>query len=188
MAVTYITIDGRAEFRVRPSQIRIVLAVTAEAETAESCQQSVAGTVERLKAAWAKTKVPPENMFVDFIAVLPRYTWTLQQHDGSEVGVEKKAGYHMQSNVHLAVPDNAQAEAALSAAFAQGVTDIIAFDYWSGDLDDAKARVRQEAVRAAKAKAESLARAAVRQQSAADQRAGEDRGPLPRFDVRVVPR
>ena len=72
------------------------------------------------------------------------------------MGVEKKAGYHMQSNVHLAVPDNAQAETALAAAFAEGVTDIIAFDYWSKDLDEAKIKVRQEAVKAARAKADAL--------------------------------
>ncbi len=156
VAVSYITLDGRAEARVRPSEIRIVLAVTAEADSAAKCQQSVNGTIDRLKAAWTKMNVPPENIFVDFIAVLPRYTWTLEQREGSEVGVEKKAGYHMQSNVHLAVPDNAQAETALAAAFAEGVTDIIAFDYWSRDLDEAKAKVRQEAVKAARAKADTL--------------------------------
>jgi hypothetical protein len=72
------------------------------------------------------------------------------------VGVEKKAGYHIQSNIHIAVPENAQAEKALAAAFEEGVTDIIAFDYWSRDLDEAKAKVRQEAVKAARAKADAL--------------------------------
>ncbi len=156
VAVSYITLDGRAEARVRPSEIRIVLAVTAEAESAGKCQESVAATVDHLKAAWTKMNIPPENIFVDFIAVLPRYKWTLEQREGTEVGVEKKAGYHMQSNVHLAVPDNAHAEAVLAAAFAEGVTDIIAFDYWSRGLDEAKAKVRQEAVKAARAKADTL--------------------------------
>jgi uncharacterized protein YggE len=156
VAVSYITMDGRAEARVRPSEIRIVLAVTAEAETAEKCQQSVTATIDRLKAAWTKMNISPENVFVDFIAVLPRYTWTLERREGSEVGVEKRAGYHMQSNVHLAVPDNARAEAALAAAFAEGVADIIAFDYWSKDLDEAKIKVRREAVKAARAKADDL--------------------------------
>ena len=138
-AASYITLDGRAEVRVLPSEIRIVLAVTAEGETAEKCHQSVAGVVDRLKAAWTKMRVPAENIFVDFIAVVPRYSWTLEQREGTEVGVEKRSGYHMQSNVHLAVRDNAQAEAALSAAFAEGATDIIAFDYFSRDLDEVKA-------------------------------------------------
>jgi uncharacterized protein YggE len=156
VAMSYITLDGRAETRIRPSEIRIVLAVTAEAETAEKCQQTVTATVERLKAAWTKMKIAPQNIVVDFIAVLPNYSWNLEKRDNVEVGVEKKAGYRMQSNVHLAVPNGSRAEAALTQAFEQGVTDIIAFDYWSRDLDEAKVKVRQEAVKAARAKAEAL--------------------------------
>jgi uncharacterized protein YggE len=156
VAVSYITLDGRAEARVRASEIRIVLAVTAEGETAEKCQQSVAAKVERLKAAWSKTKIAPEKIVVDFIAVLPNYRWNLEKREDVEVAVEKKAGYRMQSNVHLAVADAAQAEAALGQAFAQGVADIIAFDYWSRDLDEVKLKVRQEAVQAARAKADAL--------------------------------
>jgi uncharacterized protein YggE len=156
VAVSYITLDGRAETRVRPSEIRIVLAVTAEADSAAKCQQAAVATIDRLKAAWAKMKDPPKDTFVDFIAILPRFTWSLEKLEGSEVGVEKKSGYHIQSNVHLAVADNAQAEAALAVAFGEGVTDIIAFDYWSRDLDEIKAKVRQEAVKAARAKADTL--------------------------------
>jgi len=155
-AVSFITLDGRAETRVRPSEIRIVLAVTAEAETAEKCQQSVTATVERLKATWTKMRIPAEKIVVDFIAVLPNYTWNLEKRDNVDVGVERKAGYRMQSNVHLAVPYGPQAEVALARAFEQGVTDIIAFDYWSRDLDEVKVKVRQEAMKAAQAKADAL--------------------------------
>ncbi|MGO9111789.1 MAG: SIMPL domain-containing protein [Thermoguttaceae bacterium] len=156
VAVSYITLDGRAETRVRPSEIRIVLAVTAEAETAEKCQQSITATVERLKAAWSKIKIAPENIVVDFIAVLPCYGWNMEKRDKVEVGIEKRSSYRMQSNVHLAVPNGSQAEAALAQAFEQGITDIIAFDYWSRDIDEVKVKVRQEAVKAARAKAEDL--------------------------------
>jgi uncharacterized protein YggE len=156
VAVSYIMLDGRAETRVRPSEMRIVLAVTAEADTAEKCQQSVTATIERLKDAWSKMKIAPEKIVVDFIAVLPRYTWNLENRDRVEVGVETKAGYRMQSNVHLAVANASQAEAALAQAFAHGVTDIIAFDYWSRDLDEVKVKVRQEAVKAAQAKGDAL--------------------------------
>jgi len=156
VAMSYITLDGRAETRVRPSEIRIVLAVTAEADTAEKCQQSVAATVERLKSAWTKMKISPENIVVDFIAVLPCYTWSLEKRDKVEIGIEKKSSYRMQSNIHLAVANSSQAEAALAEAFEQGITDIIAFDYWSRDLDEVKVKVREAAVKAARAKAEAL--------------------------------
>jgi uncharacterized protein YggE len=156
IAEGYITVEGRAEVRVKPTEIRVVLAVTSEAETAQRCQQAVQGTIQRLKAAWTKMGIAPGHIVVDFIAVVPRYTWSMETQDKMEVGVEKKVGYRMQTNIHLAVPRESQAQAALALAFEEGVTDIIAFDYWSGELDAIKVNARQQALKAARDKADSL--------------------------------
>jgi uncharacterized protein YggE len=156
IAKGYITIEGQAEIRVQPTEIRIVMAVTAEGETAQKCRQTVDATIANLKAAWTKMGIPPENVVVDFIAVLPRYTWNIENHDNSEVGVEKKIGYRMQTNAHLAVRNDSQAQAALNCAFEQGVTDVIAFDYWSKDLDGLKVKARQQALEAARGKSDVL--------------------------------
>jgi uncharacterized protein YggE len=156
IAEGYITVEGRAEVRVKPTEIRVVLAVTSEGETAQQCQQAVETTVERLKAAWAKMGIAPGSIVVDFIAVVPRYAWSMEKHDKMEVGVEKKVGYRMQTNIHLAVQKDSQAQTALARAFEEGVTDIIAFDYWSGDLDGIKVKARQQAVKAARGKADAL--------------------------------
>ena len=156
IAEGYITIDGRAELRVRPTEIRVVLAVTSEAETAQKCRQTINATVERLKAAWSKLGIAPENIVVDFIAVLPSYAWSVEKHGDVDVGIEKKVGYRMQTNVHLAVQKESQAEAVLVRAFEQDVTDIIAFDYWSKELDDIKVKTREQALKAARRKSDSL--------------------------------
>jgi uncharacterized protein YggE len=156
VAEGYITIDGMAELRAQPTEIRVVLAVTAEGETAQKCRQAVDATVANLKAAWSKAEISPENVVVDFIAVVPRYTWSGENYDVGKVLVEKKIGYRMQTNVHLAVQNDAQAQAAINRAFEQGVTDIIAFDYWTKDLDELKAKARQQAIAAARAKADVL--------------------------------
>jgi uncharacterized protein YggE len=102
IAQGYITIDGRAVVRVRATEIRVVIAVTSEGQTAQECRQTVEATIQRLKAAWAKMGIAPEKVVVDFIAVLPRYEWTVENRGGVDVGIEKKAGYRMQTNVHLA--------------------------------------------------------------------------------------
>jgi uncharacterized protein YggE len=156
IAEGYITIEGLAELRVQPTEIRVVLAATAEAETAQKCRQAVEATTANLKTAWTKMGIPPENLVVDFIAVLPRYSWSVETRDNVEMGVEKKVGYRMQTNLHLAVKNDAQAQAALNIAFEQGITDIIAFDYWSKDLDGLKAKARQQALEAARGKADVL--------------------------------
>jgi uncharacterized protein YggE len=152
----YITIEGLAELRVQPTEIRIVMAVTAEGESAQKCRQAVDATIAKLKTAWSKMEISPENVAVDFIADLPRYAWSLEKHGKVEMGVERKVGYRMQSNIHLAVRNDIQAQAALNLAFEQGVTDIIGFDYWSKDLDSLKTKARQEAIQAARGKADML--------------------------------
>jgi len=152
VAESFIAIDGKAEIRVKPTELRVVLAVIAEGETADVCEKAVDATLAKLTAAWTKLKIPADSIVVDFIAVLPRYHWKQE----ADIGIEKKVGYRMQSNVHLAVPGDKEAAPALSAAFEQGVTDIIAFDYWSKDLDKAKEQAREKALVAARGKADML--------------------------------
>jgi uncharacterized protein YggE len=156
VAQGYIAIDGRAVVRVRATELRVVLAATGEAQTAQECQKTVDKTIERLKAAWAEIGIAPEKIVVDFIAILPRYEWSVEKQDGADVGIERKAGFRMQTNVHLAAKSGSEAQAAVNRAFQEGVTDIIAFDYWSNELDEVKAAARAEALEAAQGKAEVL--------------------------------
>jgi uncharacterized protein YggE len=153
---SHIAIDGRAEVRVRPTEIRVVMAVTGEGTDAKTCRRTVDATVQQLKQAWIESGIEPRSIVEDFIAVLPRYQWQLERQSDTDVGVEKKAGYRMQTNLHLAVADDAKAMEALNLAFEHDVTDIIAFDYWSQELDAAKVKVRERAVQAAQSKADLL--------------------------------
>lgn len=156
VAEGFITVDGRAELRLRPTEIRVVLAVTSEGKTAQECQAAIEQTIGKLKEAWTGMGIAGESIVVDFIAVLPVYEWTLEKRGATEVGLEKKAGFRMQTNVHLAVSNDAKAPQALTKAFEQGVTDIIAFDYFSQQLDEVKAKAREQAVKAARGKADVL--------------------------------
>ena len=152
----HIAIDGRAEIRVRPTDVRVVLATTGEGKSAQECQRIIRATIDPLKAAWTKLGIAPENIVEDFIAILPVYAWSLEKQDGKEVAVEKKVGFRMQTNLHLAVPNDATTTAALTAAFELGITDIIAFDYWSRELDEIKVRARKQAMEAARGKSDVL--------------------------------
>lgn len=152
----YIAIDGRAETRVRATAIRIVLAVTTEGETADGCRRAIDERIQQLKKAWMEAGVSDEQIVEDFIAVLPQYAWRIERQDGVEVGVEKKTGYRMQTNVHVEASGESKAQEVLRIAMSQGITDIIAFDYWNSDLDQVKKQVRQAAVEAARAKADVL--------------------------------
>jgi uncharacterized protein YggE len=155
-AETFITFEGRSELRIPPSKIRMVLAVTAEAQSARECQESVRKTIDELKSAWADLEIDADSVVEDFISVLPRYEWQIEQRSGVDVGVERKVGYRMQTNLHVAVPDERAAQSALSAAFEHEVTDIIAFDYWNDELDELKVQARAQAMESARGKADFL--------------------------------
>ncbi len=62
----------------------------------------------------------------------------------------------MQTNLHLAVTSHDAARAALSAAFDAGITDIIAVDYFSPEIELAKTHARELALKSAKSKADVL--------------------------------
>lgn len=157
VAADVIAIDGRATLQVQPTEIRVVLAVTGEGRTASECRKTVDGTIAKLTEAWRKElKIPAERIVVDFISVLPVYEWKMEKRGDTEVGVEQRAGYRMQTNMHLAVADDAAAQAALNRAFELNITDIIAFDYWSKELDAAKQQARAMALKAARGKADVL--------------------------------
>jgi uncharacterized protein YggE len=153
---SYIAIEGRAEVRVSPSEVRIVLAVTSEGTTAAECQRTIDSTIDQLRTDWNQLGISPNEIVEDFIAVLPLYQWDLEKRGDADVGVEKKAGFRMQTNVHLAVPNDDTPRAALKVAFKHGVSDIIAFDYWSPELDEIKRQARDKAIHAAREKSAVL--------------------------------
>ena len=156
VAQGFITIDGQAEVRVKPTEIRIVLAVTAEGQTPDACQKLVAAKADKLRAVWIERGIPADNIVDDFIAVLPRYEFHMEKHQQRDVAVERKVGYLMQTNLHVAVKDDAAAMQVVKIAFENDVPDIIAFDYWSKELDALKIEARAQAVKAAREKSDVL--------------------------------
>lgn len=155
-SVTMISVDGTADIRVEPEEIRVVLAITAEGETVQECQEEIAQRVENVVEAWQELKIAEENIVEDFINVLPRYEWGIVERDGQKFRIQKREGYRMQTNLHVAVKTEKEAMAAIKRAFEQGVTDIVTFDYWSSQVDDARNKAREAALEAAKEKAKTL--------------------------------
>jgi hypothetical protein len=62
----------------------------------------------------------------------------------------------MQTNLHVKLANDEQARTAMRIAFAEGVTDIIAFDYWSRELDKSKTEALKKALQVARDKSDLL--------------------------------
>jgi uncharacterized protein YggE len=155
-ALNFITVDGTAEFRVKPEEIRVVLAVTNEAENAAKCQEVNAARVQNVLKAWEGLKIPEEHIVQDFINLLPRYEWQMVERDGEKIRIQKHQGYRMQTNLHVLVTTEKEAMAAINLAIQQGVAEIVTFDYWSSQLDEQKVKARAAALELAKKKAATL--------------------------------
>lgn len=152
----FILVDSKIELRVKPDQIRIVLAVGGDGPTSSECADQVFQKVDNLKSSLIEIGVKPEDLVDDFIAVLPRYQYFVDELNEEKVAVEKLVDYSMQTNLHIKVPDDAMAMRAIRAAFQLNITDIIAFDYWSQDLDARKQQALETAISRAKEKAKRL--------------------------------
>ena len=157
VAQSYIVVDGSAVLRVKPTDARVILAVTTEATTASECNKLMSQKMDQLRQAWVGAGLADENIVEDFISVLPRYDFEIKEIEGSRVAQEKKVGYLMQTNVHLAVKaDEGLMKKVIDTAFANEVTDIIGFDLWSKKLDEKKKEARAMAIKVAKEKSDVL--------------------------------
>jgi uncharacterized protein YggE len=152
----YITIEGKAEKRVEPTALRIVLAIMVEKPNSSECETACREMEEKLTKALEDLKIERIAIVVDFISILPVYEWKIEDRQGKNVAVETRSGFRMQSNVHVEVPTEEKAREVLRTALGLGVSDVIAFDYWNEDVDLHKKEARKEALAAAKDKAELL--------------------------------
>jgi uncharacterized protein YggE len=153
---SHIVVEAKIEQRLQPTEIRMVLALVADGKTASDCQQQIQAQEEKLRLALKELDLGTDAVVTDFIAVLPRYQWKVKEGEQETVAVEESAGFRMQSNVHIKVASDQQALAVLQAAFQLELTDVIAFDYGSDQVDATKPQVRLAALEAVQEKAESL--------------------------------
>jgi len=151
-----IEIVGTAEIRVKPTAVRVIMALTSQGATAEECMKANEKKEQALTQAWSKMGVPDDKVFLDFISMLPVYEWNVQQQEGNRYLVEDLSGYLVQTNAHIQVANEAEARAAVRAAFQLGMTDIISFDYWCESLDNYKVQAQKQALANAQRKAELL--------------------------------
>ncbi|MGI9517945.1 MAG: SIMPL domain-containing protein [Pirellulaceae bacterium] len=151
-----ISIDGVAELRVRPSEIRMVLAAVSQGQTANECREKASARIAKIQSGWQAMGIAESDTFEDFISILPVYRYEEQQQNRITVLQEVLDHYRYQTNLHVKLADNSQAQQALNVAFESDVTDIISFDYWHPELNAARTEALQNALAAARQKADLI--------------------------------
>ncbi|MCB9882069.1 MAG: SIMPL domain-containing protein [Planctomycetes bacterium] len=152
LAERLVTLEASAEVRVEPSSWRMTFAVVGESEEAVACHEVCERRVGELREAFAAAGISMETFHEDFIALQPLYKWEIETREGQELAIERPAGFRVQVNVLLQVPDEPTVWKARRVAARVGVTDILAVDAWNGDLDAQRVAARAKALEALQAK------------------------------------
>ncbi|QDT16226.1 SIMPL domain-containing protein [Alienimonas californiensis] len=151
-----ITVEAVAEVRVPPSRLRVVLAVAAQAESADEANAAGRTLLAATKARLEASGVAAADIDTDFIAAFPVYAWAVERLNQKDFLAENRVGTRVQYNLHVSVPDEAAALAAVEAAAGAEGVDLLAVDYWSDELTAKQIEAQRKALAAAKAKAELL--------------------------------
>lgn len=109
-----------------------------------------------IREDWLKLGILEQEIVEDFISVLPRYEWTAGKWEEENIRIQAHNGYRMQSNLYVAVDDEASAMRAIDAAFRHGLAEVVTFDYWTADLTEQKQKAMKAALKQAQEKADIL--------------------------------
>jgi uncharacterized protein YggE len=142
--------------RVPYEGIRVVIALTAQGQSAEDCRTQIQQQIGSIRQDLQQMGLRESDIVEDFVNVLPVYQWKKSERDGEQVRVQTQSGYRTQSNLHVAVKTEVQALEAIRRAYQHGDYEVITFDYWSSDLDQQKEAARELAVGSAQKKAKTL--------------------------------
>ncbi len=155
VATKYIVVQGTAQRNVRPSELRLIWAVTAEDAEPARCRQLLQQQIKTVCDAWNGIGINANDIVEDFISAIPKYEWMDEQRGDKSFVVEKKTGYRIQSNLHVRAANEKQALQIVDAALSAGVTDLIGVDYMA-DLSSIQVEARTAALEAAKNKSSQL--------------------------------
>lgn len=151
-----ITIEGVAEVRVAPTDLRIVLAHAVEAASAAESMRLGREGVAAVKAKLVSQELPAESFDVDFIAVLPVHAWNVEEQSGREVIAERRVAYRVQQNLYVRVPNEESALATIAKALEVDGVEVLAVNYWNAELPAQRQAALEKALAVARRKADLL--------------------------------
>lgn len=153
-ATKVIAVSGTVELKIDPEKLRLVFAIMAENETAAGCSEKIKLVQKSVTEAVSGMGIAPSDINGDFISVTPNYEWANIEEE--MIVRQKLVGYKMQHNLHVMCGSEEVAMKVIDIAFDNGISDIIAFDYWHSKIDEQKKAARKKAIESAKEKSTIL--------------------------------
>ncbi|HSS49232.1 MAG TPA: SIMPL domain-containing protein [Thermoanaerobaculia bacterium] len=155
-AIPTLTVSGSGQARVAPDEAHVRLGVVAQAPTARAVQDQVNRIANAVLEAIRKVGIPAEDVQTSGLSLSPLYS---QVRQGNENQAPKITGYQANNTVTVRVGDLAKTGPVIDAGLGAGANSLEGVDFGLRNDEAARAQALADAARAARAKAETLAKA-----------------------------
>ncbi len=151
LAETRITVSGTGETQVSADTAVISLGVSARDRDVQKAQQTVNGSIAKIRQALTGIGVKEENINTDYMNIYAVYDY---EEDAEEV-----KAYNASTTLAVKVTDTDMAGQVIDEAFAAGANTLNGISFSASDTDAARDESLKAAAAEARAKAEVLAEA-----------------------------
>jgi len=145
-----ITVTGNAEIKTPPDEVIVTFGVETKNKELTAAKENNDKKVKAVLALAEKLKIDKKYFQTDYIGIEPYYS--------SANSGETTQYYTVRMNICVTLKDTNKLEALLSQALEAGVNYIYGVDFRTTELRKFRDQARAQAVKAAKEKAEALAR------------------------------
>jgi uncharacterized protein YggE len=159
-----ITVHGEALVRVAPDEVQLSLGVDSLDREIEKARSAIAERVAAVKEAVKKLGVEPKHFGTEYLEIQPELCsnhhcrMAEHKHAGDQPRTNEFVGYRARTSLCVILRDVSKFEDVLSAALKSGITQVHNVDFRTTQLKENRVKARSMAVRAAKEKAELLAK------------------------------
>ena len=151
LAETRITVSGTGETQVSADTAVISLGVSARDRDVQKAQQTVNGSIAKIRQALTGIGVKEENINTDYMNIYAVYDY--------EGDAEEVKAYNASTTLAVKVTDTDMAGQVIDKAFAAGANTLNGISFSASDTDAARDESLKAAAAEARAKAEVLAEA-----------------------------
>ncbi len=145
-----ISVSGNAVVHVKPDKIVVNLGIDTWDTDITVAKQKNAETLSRVIAAVQEVGIPEDALQTDYLAIDPQ--WKNFHTDEEKIII----GYFVRNRLTVTLAEVEKIEDLLTSALASGVNQIYGLNFQTTELKKYREEAREEALKAAKEKAEKM--------------------------------
>lgn len=150
--VSTITISGTGDVYAKPDIGRVALSVVTEAKTVAQAMTENTSKMNNVIGFAKKQGVEEKDLKTTNFNISPRYEYN------SKTGVRTLVGYKITQSLQVKIRDLSKIGAILGGATESGANDVGNLQFTIDNEDTLKSQAREEAIKEARGKAETLAK------------------------------